>query len=213
MAPEFRKLDLEKLKKDIEERFHKARGDEVSKPTISTVDKAPAMKILRVVFVSALLPTFVFSVYAQTAHDYFNELKAANTFNHYKDEYVCFSDEELPSFSVIARVSDVIVDMKKAGDTEGIKKMVQAKDSLLVQTYFKSVASDGYLYEPVKKVLADDSREYFVEFKSPKPGKMVYAINWTTGRYLLRVYIFQNSRTIPAKEGSGRCELIHPKLP
>ena len=57
---------------------------------------------------------------AQTAHDYFQELKAANTFSHYKDEYVCFHDDDVPSFAVIAKGSDVIDMMKKNGDPDWV---------------------------------------------------------------------------------------------
>jgi len=147
---------------------------------------------------------------AQTARDYFKELKAANTFNHYKDEYVCFPEDDTPSFAIIAKVSDVMEHMKQAGDAAGVKTMALAKDSLLVKTYYKGVGSDDYMYDPVKKVQTDDSKEYFIEFKAPSPGKMVYSINWATGRYLLRVFMFQKSRTIPAAETARRCELIHP---
>jgi hypothetical protein len=150
------------------------------------------------------------STSAQTARDYFNELKAANTFNHYKDEYVCFHDDDTPAFAVVARVSEVMEDMKKEGDAAGVKTLVLAKDSLLVKTYYKGVGSDDYIYDPVKKVQMDDSKEYFIEFKAPLPGKMVYSINWATGRYLLRVFAFQKSRTIPASERAGKCERIHP---
>jgi hypothetical protein len=51
---------------------------------------------------------------AQTAREYFNELKAANAFNRYSDEYVCFRDDDVPSFVVIARGSSIIEHMKKA---------------------------------------------------------------------------------------------------
>ncbi len=147
---------------------------------------------------------------AQTAHDYFRELKAANTFNHYRDEYVCFRDDDVPTFAVIAKGSDVIDMMKKNGET-GIKVMLPAKDSLFVRTYYKGVGSEDYVYEPVKKDTVDETnKDYSLEFKGPMPGKMVYSINWDTGRYLLRVFMFQKSRTIPADEGAGKCELIHP---
>ncbi len=146
----------------------------------------------------------------RTAHDYFNELKAANTFNHYKDEYVCFRDDDVPTFEIVAKVSDVIEMMKKSGET-GTKVMLPEKDSLFVMTYYKGVGSEDYLYEAVKRDGADEAnKDYSVEFGKPMPGKMVYSINWATGRYLLRVFIFQKSRTIPTTEGSGKCELIHP---
>jgi len=146
----------------------------------------------------------------QTAHDYYTELKAANTFNHYKDEYVCFRDDDVPTFIVIAKVSDVIENMRKAGDTEGVKTLLQAKDSLLLQTYYKGVGSEGYIYDPVKRDLPNDNQEYSLEFGSPSSGKMVFSINWVTGRYLQKVYMYQKSRTVPSAEGSGKCELIHP---
>lgn len=146
----------------------------------------------------------------RTAHDYFNELKAANTFNRYKDEYVCFRDDDVPTFIVVAKVSDVIEMMKKSGET-GTNVMSLEKDGLFVTPYYKGVVSEDYLYESVKKAIADEvNKDYSVEFGKPMPGKMVYSINWATGRYLQRVFIFQKSRTIPASEGSGKCELIHP---
>jgi hypothetical protein len=147
---------------------------------------------------------------AQTAHDYFNELKVANTFNHYKDEYVCFRDDDVPSFAVVAKASDVIEHMKNAGDVDGVKALAPAKDSLFVQIYYKGVGSEQYIYEPVKKDPTADSKEYSYAFGGQAPGKMVYSINWATGRYLQHLYIYQQSRTIPAKEGSGKCEPIHP---
>ena len=165
------------------------------------------MKSFRFLF---LFLAVALSTPAQTARDYFKELKAANSFNHYKDEYVCFPDDDIPSFTIIAKGGDVIDMMKKNGET-GLKMMLPAKDSLFVKTYYKGVGSEDYLYEPVKKEIADDvNKAYSIEFKGPMPGKMVYSINWATGRYLLRVFMFQKSRTIPAKEGGGKCELIHP---
>jgi hypothetical protein len=146
----------------------------------------------------------------RTAHDYFNELKAANTFNHYKDEYVCFRDDDVPTFEIVARVSDVIDMMKKNGET-GTMVMLPEKDGLFLKTDYKGVGSEDYLYEAVKRDGPDEAnKDYSVEFGKPMPGKMVYSINWATGRYLLRVFIFQKSRTIPTTEGSGKCELIHP---
>lgn len=150
------------------------------------------------------------SLSAQTAREYFDELKGANTFTRYKDIYACFPDDEKPSFAVVAPVSDVIAEMKKSGDADAAKLLAEAKDGLFVQTYYKGVGSQEYLYDLVKKNLNDDNKEYQIEFKSPMPGKMTYSINWGTGRYLLAVYMFQRSRVVPAAQSSGKCELIHP---
>lgn len=150
------------------------------------------------------------SAHAQTARDYFNELKAANTFRRYGDIYACFPDDNTPSFAVVARVSDVINAMKKAGNTDGAKRLAQAKDSLFVQTYYKGVGDEEDLFDPVKKNMDDENKKYQVEFKAPFRGRITYSINWPTGRYRLAVYMFQRSRIVPNVEASGRCELIHP---
>lgn len=87
------------------------------------------------------------SASGQTAHDYFNELKAANTFNHYRDEYVCFADEDVPSFAIIAKVSDVVEQKKKVGETGGIKP----PDA----TYFVSTSMKRAERFPPARVLVD----------------------------------------------------------
>ena len=150
------------------------------------------------------------STSAQTARDFFNQLKAANTFNRDRDEYACFHNEDAPSFAVIARASDLIEQKKKAGDTNGIKELEQQKDSLFVQTYYLGVASQEYVYAAVKGEQLGDTVEYRLVFNGQTPGEIVYAINWTTGRYLLRVFIYRQGRTFPTTEQFGRCELIHP---
>lgn len=83
-----------------------------------------------------------------TARDYFNELKAANNFNRYSDTFVCFRDDDSPSFAVIARGSDIIDEMKQAGHTPE-KAVLSAKNELFVQTYYKGVANTLAPYDPV----------------------------------------------------------------
>jgi hypothetical protein len=151
---------------------------------------------------------------AQTARDYFKELKAANTFDHYKDEYVCFRDDDTPSFAIVAKVSDVIEHMKQNGDTAGIENLQAAKTALIVETYYKGVSSGTNIFDLAKREdSSGDSKDYSYEFAGKNPGKMLYSINWATGRYLLRVYMYEKSRTVASAEGSGRCELIHPGQP
>lgn len=148
---------------------------------------------------------------AQTAREYFTELKAANTFNHYKDEYVCFRDDDVPSFAVVAKIDDIIDHMKKSGETTGAKDLTAAKGGLIVETYYKGVSNKADIFDPAKR---DDSlgntKDYSYEFAGKTPGKILYSINWATGRYRERVYMYQKSKAVPAVEGSGKCELIHP---
>jgi hypothetical protein len=154
------------------------------------------------------------SASAQTAREYFKELNAANTFNRYKDEYVCFRDDDVPSFAVIARVGDIIDHMKKSGDTAGVKNLEAAKDGLIVETYYKGVSSGTNVFSLAKRDdPSGDGKDYSYEFAGDNPGKMVYSINWVTGRYLQRLYMYQQSKSTAAREGSGKCEPIHPGRP
>jgi hypothetical protein len=141
-----------------------------------------------------------------TARDYFNELRTANAFNHYGDEYACFPDEDNGGFAIVAKSKD-IEKMLAANAKPGEKRQSIGEASLIVQSYFKGVANEQHLYEPVSK---NSDVQWRVEFKSPFHGKMVYAVNWTTGRYRLLVYAFDYSKTAPAEEVLGKCEVIHP---
>jgi hypothetical protein len=140
-----------------------------------------------------------------TGRDYFNELRDANAFNHYGDEYVCFPDEDKGNFAIVAKTKD-IEKMMAANSKAGAKQKPLAGEGLAVQTYFKGVASGTQIYDKVDK---DSDEGWSVEFKSPLHGKMVYLINWATGRYRLLVFALDQSKTLPAKEISGKCELIH----
>jgi hypothetical protein len=144
-----------------------------------------------------------------TGRDYFNELRDANAFNHYGDEYACFPDEDKGNFVVVAKTKD-IEKMMAANSKTGAKPKPLGGEGLSVQTYSKGVASGQEIYDKVDK---DSDERWSLEFKSPLHGKMVYMINWTTGRYRLLVFALDHSKTIPAAEISGKCELIHPWSP
>jgi len=45
---------------------------------------------------------------AQTAREYFNELKNADAFNRYSDKYVCFADSDAPSFAVMSTTDSIL---------------------------------------------------------------------------------------------------------
>jgi len=44
----------------------------------------------------------------------------------------------------------------------------------------------------------------------PFHGRMLYTINWATGRYRLQVFDLDKNKDIADAEDSGKCELIHP---
>ena len=156
-------------------------------------------------FLVALMCTAVSAQTAQTARGYFNELRDANAFKHYGDEYVCFPDEDKGGFAIIAKTKDI--EEMVAANNKGVKPKPLG-DALVVQPYFKGVPSgQPGIFDKADK---DSDLQWNLEFKSPMHGKMVYLINWTTGRYRLQVYALDHSKTFPASEVSGKCELIHP---
>jgi hypothetical protein len=161
--------------------------------------------IVALVLVSAA-PTFAQDKATPSARDYYYELKAANNFSHYKDIYVCFRDDGVPSFAVMSKGSEIIEEMKKVGETPS-KEVLQAKNLLFVEIYYKGVPHAIQLFSPVAE---KEGTDYDIQFKSPFHGRIIYSINWITGRYRMIVYALDNSKTLPADESSGKCELIHP---
>jgi hypothetical protein len=147
---------------------------------------------------------------AQTARNYFNELKNADTFNRYSDEYVCFADSDAPSFAVMSTTDSILQRMKRNGEKISKEMAQEMKGGLAVQTYFKGVANKVIVYDEQKEMERADNT-YSIEFGSPFKGKMVYKINWITGRY--RLQVFAANKAVPASEASGKCELIHPDAP
>ena len=117
-----------------------------------------------------------------SARDYFNELRAANQLNRFSATYVCFADDTVPSFALVSR-SDILDEMKRAGTTP-TEEVVAAKKMLFVRAYFKGVPNEMEVYEPV----GVEGTDWKALFDSPFRGKIVYSINWATGRYLMRVY-------------------------
>ena len=84
-----------------------------------------------------------------TGRDYFNELRDANAFNHYADEYVCLPDEDKGNFTVIARTKDI--EKMKAANSKAGEKPKPLGDELVEQTYYKGVASGTTLFDKIEK--------------------------------------------------------------
>jgi hypothetical protein len=71
------------------------------------------------------------------------------------------------------------------------------------------VNGDIAWYEPI----GNEGTDFRVLYNAPFRGKSEYSINWATGRYRFKVYALDYSKTIPAAEASGKCELIHSPQP
>jgi hypothetical protein len=147
---------------------------------------------------------------AQTARYYFDELKNTGAFNRYSDEYACFAHSDAPSFAVMSTTDSILQRMKRSGESISRAMAQEMKGGLSVQTYFKGVANKVIIYDEEKNTEGAD-HTYSIEFGSPFHGKMVYQINWTTGRYRLKV--LAANKAVPASEAAGQCELIHPEVP
>lgn len=144
-----------------------------------------------------------------TARDYYNELKAANGFARYKDTYACFRDDNVPTFYVISRASDVIYEMRKAGAAPP-KDLLKAKDFLFIETYYKGVSNGVQMYDPVGK----EGTDWQVEFRRPPAPihlRIRWSINLLTGRYRMLLYALDRSDTLPTAEVAGKCEAIHAR--
>src|ERR1700722_8631382 len=89
-----------------------------------------------------------------TGREYYQELKAANTFIHVKDVYACFRDDDSPSFAVVARGGDVIANMKDMGLPLS-KDVLAGKNTLVVETYYKGVSNGVEIFDAVGKGGAD----------------------------------------------------------
>ena len=147
------------------------------------------------------------SAFAQTAQQYFDELLNENAFNHYGDEYVCFPDKDTTAFAILAKTADV----ERAMAANHEKPPHFPSDALIVQQYFKGVNNGPRIF---LKAETDGTEEWALEFPGPPMhGKVVYMINWISGRYRYLVYALDQSKDLPAGETSGVCRLIHPSAP
>ena len=149
-----------------------------------------------------------------TARDYYNELNTANVFQTYADEYVCFYDDDIPSFAIVAKGEDVLRHMEQTNKSKPSREMMQAKDGLFLKTYYKGLLSgDADWFPRVKEVTGDTTVRYRTvgTMKSGWRLTATYTINWTTNRIWFLVETGSaGERGYSRNERFGKCELIHP---
>ena len=150
-----------------------------------------------------------------TARDYYNELNAANEFKTYSDEYVCFYEDDVPSFLVAAKGEDVLQLTESNGEKIS-KELTAVKGHLFYKTYYKGVLSGG-LEEmpPVRDTIGYSTVNYRVtltQHTGKVPLTITYSINWSTGRIRMIVETGTvGSRNYSMQDRSGKCEFIHPQ--
>jgi hypothetical protein len=130
--------------------------------------------------VASILLSVVSVASAQSARDYFEEIRSAKT----KD---------------IARAMEA--------NGEPAKQSAHLEDHLIVHTFFKGVANDLQIFDKAK---GPSDTEWSSDFAEPFHGRAVYMINWDTGRYRYLIFALDHSAQMPAAEVSGKCQLIHP---
>lgn len=108
------------------------------------------------------------------ARRYYSELKEAGGLDRYKDMFVCFAeDDQTTIFTVIAKVSDVISEMKKNG-IQPNKEFLQAGKALLIENFDKGVSRGTDIYDP----MGEQGDAWKQDFRSPFPGRVVMSVNW-----------------------------------
>lgn len=155
------------------------------------------------ILLGALFISFPLPVKALTARQYFDELHGKNTFFDYKYKYVCFPDEEVGSFSVLAITKD-IKNIKKTVRYEKKRESIPGV-YLVEKVYTKGESSEQNIY---KKTDENDEVVWLMKQSPLYQAKSIYAINWTTGRYRLLIYAVEHNDGIPSYTESGNCELI-----
>ena len=126
-----------------------------------------------------------------TARDYYNELKAANEFKTYGDEYVCFFEDDVPSFLVAARGEDVIVLKESNGEPITKEFRAGATGHLFYKTYYKGVLTGNAAeMPPVKDASSYSNISYQASFThrdNKTTFTITYSVNWATGRIRMTV--------------------------
>lgn len=149
-----------------------------------------------------------------TARDYYDELSAANEFKRYSDEYVCFYEDDTPSFLVAAKGEDVLQLMALNGEKIS-KDLTPVKGHLFYKTYYKGVLTGSLEEMPPKDVSGDSNVSYqAVWTKGRKAFTITYIVNWATGRIRMTVETGTlGDHNYSMYERYGKCEFIHPETP
>ena len=151
-----------------------------------------------------------------TARDYYNELKAANEFKTYGDEYVCFYDDDVPSFLVAARGEDVVQLRESNGERITKDFRAAATGHLFYKTYYKGVlTANAEEMPPVKDASSYSNVSYqtiFTHRDNKTKFTITYTVNWATGRIRMTVETGTiGTQGYSMNERFGKCEFIHPE--
>jgi hypothetical protein len=152
-----------------------------------------------------------------TARDFYEELKAANEFKTYADEYVCFYDDDIPSFLVAAKGEDSLLLMAANGE-KVTKETGTVKGHLFYKTYYKGVLTGDLEEMPPKKDSQSGDNISYQDKAILRDSKatmtITYNVNWATGRIRFTVEAgTPGVRGYSNHERYGKCEFIHPETP
>lgn len=149
-----------------------------------------------------------------TARDYYNELNAANEFKTYSDEYVCFYEDDVPSFLVAAKGEDVLQLMASNGEKIS-RNITAAKGHLFYKTYYKGVLTGSLDEMPSTMDTTGNSNVSYKSVLTQRDGRttmtITYTVNWATGRIRMTIQTgTPGNRDYSVGARYGKCEFIHP---
>jgi hypothetical protein len=144
-----------------------------------------------------------------TARDYYDEIYRAGALDNFADQFVCFRDDSLPTFFLLAKSDAVNQFLSDNGALQKLPPREQKdleKGFLIRRTYRKGIAN---VREYLDRTEHDDS--YVEELNTKTPMTVRLRVNWETLRYILDVEQKSTGRSLA--EDSGKCEEVSPAVP
>lgn len=141
---------------------------------------------------------------ALTARQYYDEFRSKSAFARHTNVFVCFPDEDLGDFSIIAKTKYMKDEIVRFFGQD-IKKPSPLEDYLVEMVYTMGKPSEHNLY--IRK--HNDSEAVWQKKRtSGFREKSMYEIDWSTGRYSFQIYTHENN--IPSYVEDGNCERVQP---
>jgi hypothetical protein len=167
--------------------------------------------LILVLLTVCLISSAMAQVKQLTAREYYDELYKAGGLDNFADEYVCFREDDIPVFFLMAD-SAPIKELLSADDKlKELPKSVQKsldKGFLMVRAYNKGIANGPEYFDP-------DTHGNWVEEgdvgtpTAPRKVAIGLKVNWDTLRYTRSVSMI--GVTEPYTE-SGKCERVKPGI-
>jgi len=148
-----------------------------------------------------------------TAREYYVELYNAGGLDNFADQYVCFREDEIPTFFLLAEsaaLKEVFTASRISELSRDQQKMLE-KGFLIVRGYHKGIAqSEREFFDPdnhggwIEKLLVSQTQ------KERQELTVRLQVNWDTLRYTRSVS--ETAMGLPEYSESGKCETVKPDI-